>query len=152
MLGVHFISPFQKIDMKRKLNCVLLIDDDQPTNFLHEIILKKMDCAERIVAKQSGRAALEFLKSVTDGEHPQPDLIFLDINMPAMNGWEFLIEYEKLSDIQKGRIVVVMLTTSLNPDDKQKASERESIAGFRNKPLSESMIMDILHEHFETWL
>lgn len=138
--------------MKRKLNCVLLIDDDQPTNFLHEYVLNKTGCTERIVAKQSGKAALEFLRSVEDGEHPQPDLIFLDINMPAMNGWEFLIEYEKLAVVQKGRIMVVMLTTSLNPDDSDNAKKKEYINGFLNKPLTVEMINDLLQKHFSDWV
>ena len=108
--------------MKQKLNCILLIDDDKPTNFINEVVIKQLDCAEKIVVVQNGSEALDYLKSKDDGEHPQPDLIFLDINMPAMNGWEFLEKYTELDKKQHGKVVVIMLTTSLNQDDEKKAS------------------------------
>jgi len=63
--------------MEPILNCVLLIDDDDATNFYHELIINKIGCAKQIVVVQSGIAALEYLKSTENGKHPQPDLIFL---------------------------------------------------------------------------
>lgn len=134
--------------MTKKLNCILLIDDDEPTNFVNEMALQEANCAERIVSVQSGKAALEFLANKDTGAHPQPDLIFLDINMPAMNGWEFLEEYKKLPIEQKGNIVVIMLTTSLNPDDATKAADIAEINDFRNKPVSSNMLHDLILEHF----
>jgi CheY-like chemotaxis protein len=134
--------------MKEKLNCVLLIDDDEPTNFYNEMIVEETGCSKRIVAVTGGREALDFLKSKVNGEHPQPNLIFLDINMPGMSGWEFLEEYEKLTDDQKGQVIVVMLTTSFNPDDQKKAENIESINDFKNKPLNTDTITEILEKHF----
>ena len=134
--------------MKTKLNCVLLIDDDRATNFLHEMILNDMGCADKIVAVEGAMEALDYLKSNVDGKHPQPDLIFLDINMPAMNGWEFLDEYEKLDDLEKGRFVLMMLTTSLNPDDRENANTLPIVAGFLSKPLTEEMVQDVLEKNF----
>ena len=87
-----------------KLNCVLLIDDDESTNFLHEIIINQSKITKQVIAHQSGSSALEYLQSKMNGEYPQPDLIFLDINMPGMNGWEFLEEYKKLEEAQQGKI------------------------------------------------
>lgn len=137
--------------MKRKLNCILLIDDDEPTNFLHTMIIKRCKCTEKIVAVQGGREALDYLSSKEDNEHPQPDLIFLDINMPGMNGWEFLEHYKQLDKGQQGRIVVIMLTTSLNPDDASQAKDKVNINRFMNKPLTVKMIDDVLEEHFSEW-
>jgi CheY-like chemotaxis protein len=124
--------------MKQKLNCVLFIDDDEPANFLNEMILENAGCAGHIEITTSGEQALRYLdnnKGNTDknNTYPRPDLIFLDINMPAMNGWEFLKEYNDLEDEQKGNIVIIMLTTSLNPDDKSKAEETPHITGFEKK-------------------
>jgi len=94
--------------MKKKLSCVLLVDDDEPTNFLNRIILEEAGCAERIEVAQSGQAALSYLQKA--GEHgpggvvyPNPSLIFLDINMPAMDGWEFLSRYKTLTMPKKQR-------------------------------------------------
>ncbi|EPR67729.1 response regulator [Cyclobacterium qasimii] len=130
--------------MNKKVNCILLIDDDEPTNFLHKIIIDDSGLANKVVAVQSGYEALEYLENKEDGEYPQPDLIFLDINMPAMNGWEFLEEYNKLDEGIKGKVVVVMLTTSINPDDKKKALSKGFINGFLSKPLSKEMLEKLI--------
>ncbi|MBL4658563.1 MAG: response regulator [Flavobacteriales bacterium] len=133
--------------MKQKLNCILLIDDDEPTNFINEIVIKKADCAEKVVTKQSAMQALEFLTSKENGL-PTPDLILLDINMPVMSGWEFLEEYRALQGIQKGEIIIIMLTTSLNPRDQTMAESIKEISGFKHKPLIGEMLNEILSEHF----
>jgi len=138
--------------MKKKLNCILLVDDDLPTNFINERILRKMDCTERIIAVQGGFDALEYLKSTVEEKHPQPDLIFLDINMPGMNGWEFLESYENLEINQKSKAIIVMLTTSLNPDEKDKAGQIPQISGFLNKPLFADRVKEILEEKFPDYI
>lgn len=133
----------------KKLNCVLLVDDNEADNFLNKLIIKERDCAEKIVAVESGYDALDYLHSKESGEHPQPDIIFLDINMPGMNGFEFLEEYNKLPEDKKGRVVVVMLTTSMNPDDLKKAESMGLVSGFKNKPLSHDALNEILKHHFD---
>lgn len=137
--------------MERKLNCVLLIDDDEPTNFLNQIIIESAGCADQIKTMQSGEEALDYLthKCNCNGAPPCPDLIFLDINMPAMNGWEFLERYRKLSDQNKGKVMIVMLTTSLFPEDKLHAKEIPEISAFENKPLTEEKLDNILKRFFE---
>jgi CheY-like chemotaxis protein len=134
--------------MEKVLNCVLLIDNDEPTNFLHKMIIERHGCAEKIEVCESAIKALEFLKLKVNDCYANPDLIFLDINMPVMDGWDFMEEYEKLPEDQKGNIVIVMLTTSLNPSDEKKAKQFEEIAGFKNKPMSYKMLDDILQEYF----
>jgi CheY-like chemotaxis protein len=137
--------------MKQKLNCVLVIDDDEPTNYFTQMILEESGCAKHIMMMQSGREALEYLpKSEQAGLgndlHPCPDLIFLDINMPAMDGWEFLDEYRKLN--VGSSTIVVMLTTSLFPEDKLRAEKMPEISGFENKPLTAEKINAVLEKYF----
>lgn len=138
--------------MQKKLSCVLLIDDDSPTNFLNKMVIEEANCAEVVEVAQSGKDALEYLTKTMDIEsgsrYPNPDLIFLDINMPAMDGWEFLEQYESLAKDQKGKVIMVMLTTSLNPEDEMKAMIKPGIAGFRSKPLTHKMLEEILNEYF----
>jgi CheY-like chemotaxis protein len=141
------------LPMKSKLNSVLLIDDDEPTNFYTQLIVEESGCTGHIKVAQGGREALEYLsKSSKDNEgetaFPCPDLIFLDINMPAMDGWEFLDQYKKLSKESHGKVIVVMLTTSLNPDDRVKADGIPEISGFESKPLTEEKLTNILKQHF----
>lgn len=131
-----------------KLNCILLIDDDKATNFLNEMILGEADCAEKVTSVESGQDALDYLSESVNGTYPQPDLIFLDINMPGMNGWEFMEKYNVLPEGQKGHIVVVMLTTSLNPDDEIKAKSLGHVEGFERKPLDYDMVHRVLSKYF----
>ena len=139
--------------MKKKLNCILLVDDDDDTNFFNRRLLLKMDIAEKIQVAENGREALDFLSNnghflINGNNYPVPMLILLDLNMPGMNGWEFLEEYHKLPAEQKGKIVLVMLTSSPNPEDAERAKENENVAGFANKPLSMEMMKKILQDYF----
>ena len=139
--------------MKNKINCVLLIDDDEPTNFLSQMIIEEADCAKDVHVANSGAAALRYLTSEQEGHnreatHQQPDLIFLDINMPAMNGWEFLQRYNGLDNRQMRNVVIIMLTTSLNPDDRLKAESIAGVAGFEHKPLTADKLEGILKKYF----
>ena len=138
--------------MKSKLNCILLIDDDEPTNFLNRMTLEQADCAKFVQIIQSGQEALDYLMHQGKYEYvhdcPHPDLIFLDINMPAMDGWEFLEKYRQLPQAQKARIVMIMLTTSLNPDDQRRAGTIPEIDGFEHKPLRIDRLKEVLKNYF----
>jgi CheY-like chemotaxis protein len=139
--------------MRRKLKCILLVDDDEPTNFLNSILLRNAGISESIVAFQWGEEALDYLinkhgASPVSDERPTPDLILLDINMPKMNGWEFVDEYRKLPQELLDRIKLIMLTTSINPDDEAKARSITEIHDFFSKPLTSNRVADIVHKHF----
>src|SRR5688500_10558534 len=116
--------------MTKKIKCIMLIDDNADDNFYHERVIKKSHSAEIVIAEVSASAALDHLKHQ---ENTKPDLIFLDINMPGMNGWEFLTEYNKLDKHLQSHAIVVMLTTSENPDDQLKASNIN--IDFKTKPI-----------------
>ena len=137
--------------MNKKLNCVLLIDDDYPTNFFHKIVINEADCTRKILAFQSAIEALEYLKTNEENPDLLPDLIFLDINMPAMNGWEFLTEYGKLKISNSPRVILVMLTTSINPEERKSADQIKEISGFISKPLSKEIMEDVVRKYFIDW-
>lgn len=130
----------------KKINTVLLIDDDEPTNFINKKIIKSSGLVETIYVVNGGREGLEFLSLRTGQapDHTLPDLIFLDINMPAMDGWEFLAEYKKLKNLPVEKIKVVMLTTSQNPDDAIKAEAIAGVYSYKNKPLTRQMIEELI--------
>jgi CheY-like chemotaxis protein len=132
--------------MKKKLNCILLIDDDAEDNHFHQMVINEMNITEHVEIALNGVEALNFLKKENQ---THPDIIFLDINMPKMNGWEFMEAYKELRADQKAKIVVVMLTTSENPKDKKRAEEFSDIFGFNSKPLTEEMINGILERNFQ---
>ena len=130
--------------MSIQLDCILLIDDDEPTNFLNKMTLEQAGCTRQIQIAQSGQEALDFLS----GGMPRPDLIFLDINMPAMDGWEFLERYRNLPPARKADIVLIMLTTSLNPDDELRTRAIPEVSGFENKPLGQGQLESLLRKYF----
>ena len=134
--------------MKKKLKNVLLIDDSESDNFYHARKIRNMGLTDNIHICYSGQEALEYLRSELEGAHPQPTLIFLDINMPGMNGWEFLEEYEKLEVSQQGEIVLTMLSNSIDARDQDKAKNYKTVRGYYSKPLSEDYLTSILKEHF----
>jgi CheY-like chemotaxis protein len=137
--------------MKNKLNCILIIDDDTTTNLIHKMILEQANVAENILVALNGKEALDLIRNAGNGpenNYPLPDLILLDINMPIMNGWEFIEEYQKLDNGLKSKMVVVMLTCSLNPDDEIKAGKLPAINGFRNKPLSVEIVYKLVQDYF----
>jgi CheY-like chemotaxis protein len=132
--------------LRKKLNCILLVDDDPDDNYFHQIVIKELDVVKQVDVAGNGLEALTYLKRENC---VPPDLIFLDINMPRMNGWEFLAEYKHLPVHQQARVVIIFLTTSASPDDLRRARELEEVSGFETKPLTRETLTEILQEHFK---
>lgn len=135
----------------KALDCILLIDDDHVTNFIHTKAIARSQVKVHVQVAETAQAGLDFITAAhTMAEQaPRPGIILLDINMPGMDGWEFLDEYKKLPEAQKAEIIIVMLTTSLNPDDEAKAREYSQVLRFMTKPLKPEMIDEIAARFFE---
>jgi len=134
--------------MPRKIRCILLIDDDPDDNFLHELIIRESDLCEHVRTAENGIKGLQYLKNSEAPGYIRPDVILLDINMPGMNGFEFLQQYEQLPENNRAQVVLIMLTTSLNPDDEVRARGYEAVQGYRNKPLTKQMLEAIASDYF----
>jgi len=116
----------------------LLIDDNYIDNFVTRRILESGHFADEIVVRQSPTDAIEALR---EGE-VKPDVIFLDIRMPLMSGFEFLQEYDKLDDDQKGA-KIFMLSSSLDPTDFKRSTENKYITQFIHKPLTHKILEEL---------
>ena len=131
-----------------KINCILLVDDSEADNLFHQIIIEEAKICKRMMVAENGEEALDYLKKSALEEdvdlYPRADLILLDMNMPRMNGLEFLEAYRELPEQFKSGIIIAMLTTSLNPKDRERALETGAIHDFHNKPLSGEMLSSIL--------
>ncbi|MDF7811745.1 response regulator [Hymenobacter sp. YC55] len=135
-----------------KLPSILLVDDDSTTNFLNELLLKSLGVADQLLIAQNGREALTALDQFCENIGSAcPSLILLDVNMPVMNGIEFLEAYVQLPQAQRQAIVVVMLTTSLHSRDLERVQQLP-IAGLVNKPLTKEKVDTILQMHFQRQL
>lgn len=117
---------------------VLLIDDDPSVNFLNKLIIEKSDIGAEIIEHTEADKALDQL---ANGQLA-PDLILLDINMPVMNGWQFAESYEKLPETSRSSKVMI-LSSSINPSDKELAENSPVINGFFSKPLTIESVQQI---------
>ena len=138
--------------MSGKLNCVLLVDDDEATNFINKMVVEHAGASNYIKVVLNGRDALKYLTNQDEFSNeeinPKPQLILIDINMPVMDGWEFLEEYHRQQLHVKGQVIIVMLSTSMNPDDRARAENIPEISGFKEKPLTLELLDEIMREYF----
>lgn len=88
-----------------ELDCILLVDDDEATNFINEILIEECEIDTHIEICPTAESALKYLNSEVEFngtiKYPQPGIILLDINMPGMDGWEFLDEYANYQERRK---------------------------------------------------
>ncbi|OWW25439.1 hypothetical protein B4Q04_07420 [Zobellia sp. OII3] len=126
------------------INTIVLVDDNNATNFIHETYLRRVNCAENILAFTMGQKAIDYLSNAEDF----PELIFIDINMPTMDAWEFMDLYSELDPKSKINTRVILLTTSIIPSDADKMTKYREIKDMMYKPLNEEAIRGIMHEHF----
>lgn len=122
----------------------MLIDDNEIDNFINMKMMEGCNFAEHIHVHTSSKSALEFSQNIerigAAAKNLFPKVIFLDINMPIMDGFQFADEFEKISESLIKETRILILTTSLNPDDAEKAKKYKRIARFVNKPLTQQLL------------
>jgi CheY-like chemotaxis protein len=117
----------------------LIIDDDPVVIFLHKKIVQKCELSADPLTFLNGKQCLDFF--TTSASENENYLLFLDINMPVMNGWEFLNEIQKSAFADK--VFVIMTTSSVDSYDRKKATEYKQIISFLEKPLTLEKCKDI---------
>jgi CheY-like chemotaxis protein len=125
---------------------VLLVDDEIITNIVHKSVLERTAAFGYIESACHGRQAIAFLENAISQDKPLPDYIFLDINMPVMNGFQFLEEINNHFAIDRRIVKIIVLSSSIDPKDREKAR----ILGadhFLSKPLGTADILNILNQN-----
>lgn len=130
---------------------ILLVDDDKIFNFLNEKTIQSLGLANEISFASNGQQALELLELYKTGEMNMPDIIFLDLDMPIMNGYEFLEEFAKIDIPNKAAITIVILTSSADPRDLERTKEM-GIKYYYNKPLTREEIKRLIGQEFSIHL
>ena len=122
---------------------VFLIDDNNIVNFINRKTMESCGFSDNIVEYTSAKKALKFLDEAAQDASKIPDIIFLDIKMQLMNGFEFLDRFIKLPASVKSKVKIIMLTSSLLDSDKENAMKYESVVAFFNKPITRDKLSSI---------
>lgn len=122
--------------MIRDYKLTFIIDDDPVFVLLFKKIMLKIGGFETVLNFENGQLALDALIEIFNNNEPFPDIIFLDINMPIMDGWEFLRAIEKYKF--KDKLNIYMVSSSIDPTEIKKSKKFKTVKRFISKPISAS--------------
>ncbi|MBX2964110.1 MAG: response regulator [Cyclobacteriaceae bacterium] len=125
------------------IDLVMLVDDNDTDNFISKRIIEITRFSKRVESKSSGKAALDFIRENENNPENLPSLIFLDINMPIVDGFVFLYEFEKFNEIVRNKCKVIILSSSDNKRDIDKIVNNNHVIKFITKPLTETALEEI---------
>jgi CheY-like chemotaxis protein len=130
------------------LPAILLVDDDPTVNFLNQRLLSRLNVSQEVYVAQNGVEALTLLNLHCQAHFRTcPALVLLDLNMPVMDGFEFLEAYQRLPVEQRQGTSIVVLTSSVLPADQVRA-QKLAVAGFLTKPLTRESLNTVLQAQF----
>jgi CheY-like chemotaxis protein len=152
MINIPLFNPYPQRTQPIVLNgrtmkhrpMILLIDDDEIFIFLTRNIIEATGKAKNIVVKQSAAAAIELLDKKASDPGALPDMILLDLNMPEMNGWDFLQHYQQLMKKMAKVPRLYVVSSSISDSDSERAMKIKGVTGFITKPLRKELIDTIL--------
>ncbi|MEM7109059.1 MAG: response regulator [Bacteroidota bacterium] len=121
----------------------MLVDDNETDNFISKRIIEITKFANRVEVKNSGKSALDYLRDNQENIGDLPNLIFLDINMPIVDGFVFLYEFEKFNNQIKDKCKVIILSSSDNKRDIDKIVNNNHVIKFITKPLTETALEEV---------
>jgi CheY-like chemotaxis protein len=124
---------------------ILLVDDDLTVNYFHKRLLQSFFDKDKIETCLNGKQAIDMLTNMKETNDKEDHvIILLDLNMPVMNGWEFLAEFHYLKEELKFSSTIYIVTSSLNPEDKNNCISNTDVKKYLNKPMSKKDIELIL--------
>jgi CheY-like chemotaxis protein len=136
-----------KPNIKTKYNTAVLIDDNNIDNFINEQMLTITSFSKQRFIATNGQLALNLIHNLTSsretGEQIYPDILFVDINMPVMDGMQFIREFRKIDDDHLQRCKIVVLTSSIHEDDRERVRQIDPAIAFIHKPLTVALLKNL---------
>ncbi|WP_417886210.1 response regulator [Zunongwangia sp.] len=129
----------------KKSNITCIIDDDPIFVFTAKKIMELADFSDSFLVFKNGKEAINHFTALLTTENTLPDVILLDINMPVMNGWEFLDEFTKIESLKS--VVIYVVSSSIDPEDKERAKSYEEVSNYVVKPITIDSLKTIIENH-----
>jgi CheY-like chemotaxis protein len=123
---------------------VAIIDDDEIFQFTTKIKFEKLGLVEDVMIFNDGEEAIQFIQS--GNKEDMPEILLLDINMPIVDGWDFLELFEKVPKEKKQMMEILMLSSSINPDDVKRAEANAYVVDYITKPISDADVKKIFRQ------
>lgn len=123
----------------------IIIDDSPVVHMLCNFVIKRIVSDADIQNFEIPEDGLDYMRQKYSNNE-LPTILFLDINMPSMSSWEFLEEFEKLDEKTKNQFCIYIMSSSIDPGDRQNAMENRNVVDYIEKPLSEKIMLSILQE------
>ena len=130
-------------ESKTKYKKVMVVDDTYVDRFIAEHNIRKYDFAEEVISKDTAQKALDYLMEMSDSPGALPQIIFLDINLPGLDGFGFLDEFGKLPDEVKKNCVIILLSTIIHPDHREQAKNNIYVSRLLGKPLDKEILDEL---------
>ena len=132
--------------MARKAPIIALVDDDKIFQLTASKTIKAMAITDNILQFENGEQALQYLKNHLSNPETLPDYIFLDINMPFVDGWMFLDDYASLKSSLPKTISIFMISSSIDPRDVTRAKSNTNVKDYVTKPVTRDKFMKLLEQ------
>lgn len=128
----------------KKVDICCIIDDDPIFVYGTKRIIKEVNFANTVMVYSNGQEALDGLMKISLADEPLPDVIFLDLNMPVLNGWEFLDEFKNCKSKKSRKIVIYIISSSVDPRDLERVKDYEQVDTYILKPITPDDLSKIL--------
>ena len=133
----------------KKINSAFIIDDDDIFIYGTRRVMQELNFCENISVFKNGQEAINGIKEHIKLGKELPDIILLDINMPIMNGWDFLEELAETANLNKDKVLLYLISSSVDPVDIDRAKKIELVTNYFIKPITPKQVKEILQEFFD---
>ncbi len=133
--------------MTIQIKKVLIIDDDEISNFITSSILEQSHKVNEMKVVESADEGISYLNELIEEKLELPNLILLDIKMPVKSGWDFIEDFKNIASNKRKGVRIVMLSSSVYPDDVYKAKTFKEVSGYVSKPITSEKLDDIIVDY-----